>query len=70
MSAELCPDMPFLVPGVGAQGGDVEKVVKFGCDRTGHGIVINSSRGHHLRRIKPKTLPRERGTPRANCATS
>ena len=42
---ELCPDMPFLVPGVGAQGGDVEKVVKFGCDRTGHGIVINSSRG-------------------------
>ena len=42
---ELCPDMPFLVPGVGAQGGDVEKVGKFGCDRTGHGIVINSSRG-------------------------
>ncbi len=42
---ELCPEMVFLVPGVGAQGGDVEKVVKFGCDATGHGIVINSSRG-------------------------
>ena len=42
---ELCPDMPFLVPGVGAQGGDVEKVVRFGCDATGHGLMINSSRG-------------------------
>ena len=42
---ELCPEMTFLVPGVGAQGGDVQKVVEFGCDRTGHGIVINSSRG-------------------------
>ena len=42
---ELCPEMVFLVPGVGAQGGDVEKVVNFGCDATGHGIVINSSRG-------------------------
>ena len=42
---ELCPEMVFLVPGVGAQGGDVETVVKFGCDATGHGIVINSSRG-------------------------
>ncbi len=42
---ELCPEMPFLVPGVGAQGGDVQKVVEFGCDGTGGGIIINSSRG-------------------------
>jgi len=42
---ELCPEMTFLVPGVGAQGGDVQKVVEFGCDKSGHGIVINSSRG-------------------------
>lgn len=42
---ELCPGLPFLVPGVGAQGGDVEKVVHNGCDSTGHGIVVNSSRG-------------------------
>jgi len=41
----LCPEMTFLVPGVGAQGGDVQKVVECGCDSTGHGIVINSSRG-------------------------
>jgi len=41
----LCPELPFLVPGVGAQGGDVEKVVKFGRDASGWGLVINSSRG-------------------------
>ncbi len=42
---QLCPELPFLVPGVGAQGGDVEKVVKFGCFPNGNGVVINSSRG-------------------------
>lgn len=42
---ELCPEMPFLVPGVGAQGGDVEKVVKFGCNVNKSGIIVNSSRG-------------------------
>ena len=42
---ELCPELPFLVPGVGAQGGDVEKVVRYGCDAAGGGLAINSSRG-------------------------
>lgn len=42
---ELCPELPFLVPGVGAQGGDVEKVVRNGCDASGRGIIVNSSRG-------------------------
>ena len=42
---EMCPSLPFLVPGVGAQGGDVEKVVKFGCDKSWGGIIVNSSRG-------------------------
>jgi len=41
----ICPDLTFLVPGVGAQGGDVEKVVKFGCTADKLGIVVNSSRG-------------------------
>jgi orotidine-5'-phosphate decarboxylase len=41
---ELCPDMPFLVPGVGAQGGDLEAVVRAGLDRQGHGLLINASR--------------------------
>ena len=42
---ELCPDMPFLVPGVGAQGGDVEKVVSYGRRSDGYGLIVNSSRG-------------------------
>jgi orotidine-5'-phosphate decarboxylase len=42
---QLCPELPFLVPGVGAQGGDVEKVVKYGCSADGLGIIVNSSRG-------------------------
>ena len=42
---ELCPEIPFLVPGVGAQGGDVEKVVTFGRTADGYGLIVNSSRG-------------------------
>ena len=38
-------DMTFLVPGVGAQGGDVEKAVRSGRTAGGEGLVINSSRG-------------------------
>lgn len=38
-------DMPLLVPGIGAQGGDVEKTVKAGIDRNGLNAIINSSRG-------------------------
>jgi orotidine-5'-phosphate decarboxylase len=37
-------DLPLLVPGVGAQGGDVEATVAAGRDGTGFGMVINSSR--------------------------
>jgi len=38
-------DMPLLVPGIGAQGGDVEKAVKNGRNSKGTGMIINSSRG-------------------------
>ena len=41
----LVGDMTFLVPGVGVQGGDLEKVVKFGVNSEGLGLIINSSRG-------------------------
>ncbi len=37
-------DMPFLVPGVGAQGGDVKALVEAGQTRNGKGLMINSSR--------------------------
>ncbi len=36
--------MPFLVPGIGAQGGDVELAVRSGRTPNGGGLVINSSR--------------------------
>jgi orotidine-5'-phosphate decarboxylase len=40
---ERVPDLPFLVPGVGAQGGDAEAAVEFGLvDGVG---LVNSSRG-------------------------
>ena len=37
-------DMPLLVPGIGAQGGDIEATVSAGRTRDGAGLMINSSR--------------------------
>ncbi len=37
-------DMPLLVPGIGAQGGDIEATVKSGRTAAGTGMMINSSR--------------------------
>jgi len=37
-------DMPFLVPGVGAQGGDVAAVVANGKTASGDGLLVSSSR--------------------------
>lgn len=38
-------DMPLLIPGLGAQGGDVEATVQAGRDSRGWGMILNSSRG-------------------------
>ena len=40
----LVGDMPLLVPGIGAQGGDVQAVIEKGCRNDGAGLVISSSR--------------------------
>ena len=40
----LTGDMPFLVPGVGAQGGDVQAVVSNGQTAAGDGLMVSSSR--------------------------
>jgi orotidine-5'-phosphate decarboxylase len=37
-------DMPFLIPGIGAQGGEVEATVQAARDSRGWGMIINSSR--------------------------
>ncbi|MBM2840092.1 MAG: Orotidine 5'-phosphate decarboxylase [Bacteroidetes bacterium] len=41
---QLAPDMPLLIPGVGAQGGDVRLAVRYGCDAQGEMALINASR--------------------------
>jgi orotidine-5'-phosphate decarboxylase len=41
---EIVGDMPLLVPGIGAQGGDVQATVKAGRTAAGTGMMINSSR--------------------------
>jgi orotidine-5'-phosphate decarboxylase len=40
----IAEDLPFLIPGVGSQGADLQKTVEFGTDKTGFNAVINSSR--------------------------
>lgn len=42
---ELVGNMPLLVPGVGAQGGDVSQAVQNGQTAAGTGLIISSSRG-------------------------
>ena len=41
---KIAPQMPFLIPGIGKQGGDLQSAIRFGCDKTGHLAVINASR--------------------------
>ena len=40
----LCPEMPLLIPGIGAQGGDLELVVKDGVDANREKAIIAVSR--------------------------
>ena len=39
------PEMHFLIPGVGAQGGEVEQTTRAGMNEHGRGFLVNSSRG-------------------------
>lgn len=41
---EITGDLPLLVPGIGAQGGDIEATVQAGRTANGTGLMINSSR--------------------------
>lgn len=42
---KIVGDMTLLVPGVGAQGGDLEATLKAGLNSKKEGLIINSSRG-------------------------
>ena len=37
-------DLPILVPGIGAQGGDLEATVRAGLDSQGYGLMLSASR--------------------------
>ena len=41
---EIVGDLPLLVPGIGAQGGDVEATLNAGRTAAGTGLIINNSR--------------------------
>lgn len=57
-------DIPFLVPGIGTQGGDIKKAVRNGRTQDGTGMIINSSRGiiyaddgkHYAERAREEAL--------------
>lgn len=40
----IAPDLPILVPGVGAQGGDAATAVRHGASSSGRGLIVSSSR--------------------------
>ena len=42
---ELAPELPFLLPGGGTQGGDLESAVRQGQFASGGGLLVNASRG-------------------------
>lgn len=42
---KIAPEVPFLIPGIGKQGGDVEAAVIASRDSQREGMIINSSRG-------------------------
>ena len=42
---KLVGELPLLVPGIGAQGGDLEAVLRHGLDAQAEGLLISSSRG-------------------------
>ena len=41
---EVAPEMTFLVPGIGAQGGDVEAVMRAGLRPDRKGLLLSTSR--------------------------
>ncbi len=42
---QIASDVPILIPGIGAQEGDLGKTISAGKDSRGQGIIVNSSRG-------------------------
>ena len=41
---EVAPHLPFLIPGIGVQGGNLKLTIQYGTDERGLGAMINISR--------------------------
>jgi len=41
---QIAPDLPILIPGVGAQGGDLASAARYGTDAAGERAIISASR--------------------------
>ena len=41
---KMAPSTQILAPGIGEQGGDLKSVIEHGVDKSGRGLMINSSR--------------------------
>lgn len=41
----ICPTLPFLMPGVGAQQGEIDEAVQAAIDAVRGGVLVNASRG-------------------------
>lgn len=52
----LTDDIFFLVPGIGTQGGDIEKTIRYGLNSKNSGLIINVSRAIiYADKIRPET---------------
>jgi orotidine-5'-phosphate decarboxylase len=40
----ICPELPFLLPGAGAQGADLGQALRAGLDAQGGGVIVSASR--------------------------
>jgi orotidine-5'-phosphate decarboxylase len=58
---KIVGDMTLLVPGVGAQGADIEKTVKAGLNSKKAGMIVNSSRGIIFTRYPKEETEKLRG---------
>ena len=56
---DLCPDMPILIPGVGAQEGSLEKSTLAGIDQRGRNALVSASRGVIYAGNDPTTYPED-----------
>jgi len=52
----LGENIPFLIPGIGAQGGDIKKTVEYGTNKNGFNAIINSSRGIIYEKSREKAV--------------